>query len=217
MKRNALTSLGAGLALLTVAAAPTAFGALVSLPNNNSISLDDSYLIDLTGKTPVATQTTPFADANFAGTLKSDVYNFDAAGAIFVYTVTINNVFTPTIGLEKLSLNVDGFSIKVGGVQTANNVPGPKSANVYSGSLTFDWDGTPVLTGKTDTAVVQTLGTQQYLASSARLDPYTTANTFDASVAILGPVPEPTTMAAGAMLLLPFAASTLRMIRRKNA
>ena len=30
------------------------------------------------------------------------------------------------------------------------------------------------------------------------------------------PVPEPTTMVAGALLLLPFGASTLRMLRRKQ-
>ncbi len=34
--------------------------------------------------------------------------------------------------------------------------------------------------------------------------------------AIVTPVPEPTTMVAGAMLLLPFGASTLRMLRRKQ-
>ncbi|MEI7941050.1 MAG: hypothetical protein WCK27_30620, partial [Verrucomicrobiota bacterium] len=31
------------------------------------------------------------------------------------------------------------------------------------------------------------------------------------------PVPEPTTMIAGALLLLPFGASTLRMLRRRTA
>jgi hypothetical protein len=30
------------------------------------------------------------------------------------------------------------------------------------------------------------------------------------------PVPEPTTMVAGALLLLPFGASTLRMLRKKQ-
>jgi hypothetical protein len=33
---------------------------------------------------------------------------------------------------------------------------------------------------------------------------------------VLTPVPEPTTMVAGALLLLPFGASTLRMLRRKQ-
>ena len=33
----------------------------------------------------------------------------------------------------------------------------------------------------------------------------------------LAPVPEPTTMIAGALLLLPFGASTLRMLRRRTA
>jgi hypothetical protein len=39
----------------------------------------------------------------------------------------------------------------------------------------------------------------------------------DFNVQVFGtPVPEPTTMVAGALLLLPFGASTLRMLRRKQ-
>ena len=36
------------------------------------------------------------------------------------------------------------------------------------------------------------------------------------NVAAFGPVPEPTTFIAGALLLLPFGASTLRMLRKKQ-
>ena len=46
----------------------------------------------------------------------------------------------------------------------------------------------------------------------------TTAGTGDETGdAVLVPVPEPTTLIAGVLLLLPFGASALRMIRRKQA
>jgi hypothetical protein len=42
-------------------------------------------------------------------------------------------------------------------------------------------------------------------------------DTYSANVQVLTPVPEPTTMIAGALLLLPFGASTLRILRRRTA
>ena len=42
----------------------------------------------------------------------------------------------------------------------------------------------------------------------------TSGTTFTVSQIQLVPIPEPTTMIAGALLLLPFGASTLRMLRK---
>ena len=41
-------------------------------------------------------------------------------------------------------------------------------------------------------------------------------NDLVVEVSCVTPVPEPTTMIAGALLLLPFGASTLRMLRKKT-
>jgi hypothetical protein len=41
-------------------------------------------------------------------------------------------------------------------------------------------------------------------------------DTYSQNIQVLAPVPEPTTMIAGALLLLPFGASTLRILRKRQ-
>ena len=69
---------------------------------------------------------------------------------------------------------------------------------VTFGQMTVDWAGVEI--GNWDN------GTLYPVPASANIDSIT-----------IGPVPEPTTMIAGALLLLPFGASTFRILRKNRA
>jgi hypothetical protein len=76
----------------------------------------------------------------------------------------------------------------------------------------FDYSGNnEVAAGNnTEILVVNTAWTTYETQAGSVIDGHS------ANVSILAPVPEPTTMVAGALLLLPFGASTIRILRRNR-
>jgi hypothetical protein len=72
-----------------------------------------------------------------------------------------------------------------------------------------------------DTSTGVELGNMQVLSARVEIGEWNIDDSISASaeigsITVPAPVPEPTTMVAGALLLLPFGASTLRILRRKQ-
>ena len=90
---------------------------------------------------------------------------------------------------------------------TINGYDGAALVGTYTATLTrdFTWLATPGLVGLTSVQFLNDGNTAPY------------GNFWVGDNFTFTPVPEPTTMIAGALLLLPFGASTLRMLRRRTA
>jgi len=133
-------------------------------------------------------------------------YNSGSSGPLtFVYTIT---QLTGDPGNPLTGFNISSF-LGVGPIYVGS-IGAVAGLSVYSASgNTLDFGFTGLGNGNSATIVVQT-------ASSVwGYGPGTISDSQSVNFQSLS-VPEPTTMIAGAMLLLPFGASTLRMLRRKN-
>jgi hypothetical protein len=187
----------------------------------------------LPGPAPIATLVDNLSGA-FAGTITSWVVSGDAAnpnagGLSFYYQLTLAGGSTAAerftvagFGGVNTLLGVDVEAISLGsawgttgallgGVAPSGATRSPivsDNGNVVG----FEYPGNGILLGGTHTEllVVHTSATTWLKANGGVID-----GTTD-NVTVLAPVPEPTTIIAGALLLLPFGASTLRMLRRKN-
>ena len=141
------------------------------------------------------------------GSVTTSVYKFNAAngaplgGLLFIYTVVVNTG-------DITGLTVNGFT----GPVSVNNVAGTaqdaNSANDnITGGINFSW-GPNVNAVNTVKVVVDT---------SATTWAGNTANFQDSAAGIvpsLGPVPEPSTVVAGALMLLPFGIGAIRSLRK---
>jgi hypothetical protein len=148
-----------------------------------------------------------------------------ASGTLTTADVLTAGIGTPDAALQPYAsgYQITGMTGQRNGVAITGIVPSPNFPNEFqngnllldNGLLTvapwFDWDG----------FVFTVAGGAQYNLSS-QLAPHNPP-TIDYTVAggaflpvtfSISQVPEPTTMVAGALLLLPFGASTLRMFRK---
>jgi hypothetical protein len=163
----------------------------------------------------IASLVSPFAFGGaFSGILTSTVLQESAAfnplgGYTFLYVIA--NDATSRDGLRRYS--VDGWDstpLPVAG-NTGPGLDAPIADRSLSGDIIgFDWGVvTPITPGSFGEVYVRTSQQQFTIANGSVIDSGTaTVNTYA--------VPEPTTMIAGAMLLLPFGASTLRMLRKNR-
>jgi len=156
-------------------------------------SLVEPYTIS--SITPPVTDTGVFTSAVYKGN------SFGANDLSFVFTLTIS-------AGDAGSITVNGFS----GLVNAENVTGsPDFSNTVNfdpaGFLKFIWN-TPVAVGQTVSVIVDTSSTV-YGPSVGSVQDGLTAN-----VPTLAPVPEPTTVVAGALMLLPFGIGALRSLRK---
>jgi hypothetical protein len=150
------------------------------------------------------------------GSVSTFVYSGDAnnslGGYTFEYVLTSSSLSTDDIARWTLNGWAGLSSVIVGNVSGSAAATGDRTAN--GNTVGFQYfvsspanPGVPI--GGTSTVIVQT-GISQWAPSTATL--------IDGSspvVSILA-VPEPTTMIAGALLLLPFGASTLRFVRKSR-
>jgi hypothetical protein len=157
----------------------------------------------------------------FSGTVTSWALSGDTSnplgGLDFLYQ--IHN--TGSTQVEGLSLGgFDSIVLDVGYITTAvlptatGSVAGtiiPADATRSLSTIHWDYIGTSLTGGGTygDILVVLTGMTGSEFANGSIQD------TYSQNIQILA-VPEPTTMIAGAMLLLPFGASTLRILRKNR-
>jgi len=152
------------------------------------------------------------------GTIATTVYSGDAnntlGGYTFVYSLIVSSASPTTDTLNTLSLssfanigNIGvGYSAIGGGITTINGVLNG------AGTLSLSFNGLVGSTVPASATIVVDTAFHGPVGNGV-------ANIIDGSspaAAILA-VPETTTMAAGAMLLLPFGFSTLRVLRSKSA
>jgi hypothetical protein len=142
------------------------------------------------------------------GTLTSTVYTGDGnnplGGLTFVYTIT------STIG-DVTGLTVDGFGLPV---QVANLVSTLALATGVTygnfGNINFAWPNAE--NAPTTLSVVVDTSSRSFGINPANIQDATAANVFD-----LAPVPEPTTILAGALMLLPLGIGAVRSLRKERA
>jgi hypothetical protein len=157
----------------------------------------------------LASQTFTFAYDATAGTLSSTVgsnptltYTYATAPSDINYLQLLitpdNNAVVTLTGLQLNGVDLSGANGNDYGKTTLN---GTGNWYLADNSLMSGF----TLTGSINWNQVSS-GSQE----SAKIE-------FDLGNSALAPVPEPTTMLAGALLLLPFGASTLRMLRKARA
>jgi hypothetical protein len=234
---NLLKSMGGGAALLLGFALNTQ-AITVDDPAVNITSASSSEITYLDGATPLAggsLTSTLVGNPNSgagpypAGTLSSWVFaaGGGSSGDIFVYQLSLNGDFANTLTLfsgfpqaagSSLGVFYDNTSLSVGLAPSAGAPDGTTAASdnqisagaVSSGTLTFTFDPYQATSINSVYLIVNTssafFGTQNAgVQDDGQSDaPY------------LAPVPEPATIMSGALLLLPFGASTLRILRKNR-
>lgn len=144
-----------------------------------------------------------------------DALNPIAGGGLTFY-YQVNNLPPGLSPIEGVSaLGFSGLTIDVTSIPGPGNNPSSASRSAFGPGdvVTFRFDGASAIFNgsSSDILVVHT----SYRGPVG----ITTGGVIDGfgrDVNVLAPVPEPTTIIAGALLLLPFGASTLRMLRRNR-
>jgi len=156
------------------------------------------------------------------GTITSWVVKNDGnntlGGLDFVYQVKLTSGDLSQLSLNGFnslsSVNVSDtpggvFSFLPGSVASTAGNPAATQAD-WSSNLHFTWDPTALASGTTDLLVVDTASSQFGINTFSGVE-----DGGGADVSVYA-VPEPTTILAGALLLLPFGASTLRFARKSR-
>lgn len=164
---------------------------------------------------------TPYAFGGISGTITSWVVKDPAnplGGLTFLYQVTdtgteaISRVSTSDFGI------VSGFPVEV------STLTGPFDTSVQGGVVPFTGTrssgagsvvgflflGTEIQPGQSSAVLVVNT---PYI--NFGLSPGSIIDSSSVNVTILGPVPEPSTFMAAGLLLIPFGASMLRIVRKK--
>jgi hypothetical protein len=139
------------------------------------------------------------------------------SGAIYTYSYKLNDPVgekNATTGKEEF---VDNFAVSFDTTVAGAVIAGSQTGGVFYPSSAGDltWDITGIGPGSSATMTFQSYLPPTYGdadANDANLPSPWASAPYGQQVAV--PVPEPTTMIAGAMLLLPFGASTLRSLRK---
>jgi len=174
------------------------------------------------GPAPIATLITPYSFGGITGTITSWVVKDPAnplGGLSFYYQVTD----TGTEGISRVSASDFGIipaapvdvstivapfdSSLTGGVE-----PGSASRSILTGTVVgFNFFGNDVLPGQHSVVLVVNTPYDLFQISSGSVIDSSSVN-----VNILGPsiIPEPSTILAGILLLIPLGASALRIVRK---
>jgi hypothetical protein len=141
------------------------------------------------------------------GTVTTSVYTGVTAntlgGLTFVYTIAVTAGDISAIGLNTFNLP----SVLVGDLTGQTD---PSDTSSYAGgTVNFNWLTALVAGTSPSTVIVGTSAPADEVGVGDLLDTHP-----GGSVSILAPVPEPTTVAAGALMLLPFGVGALRSLRK---
>jgi hypothetical protein len=159
-----------------------------------------------------------------AGSLSSWVYSgntlnpFGSSDLTFIYQLTITGDQAETLSLALYpdsSVYVDSstFISLPGGASLVASSATPTTGILSDDDLNFDFLPNPVNPESSPTVyiIVNTSDTTYSQNTAAVIDGLT-SGTSD-----LAPVPEPATIMSGVLLLLPFGASTLRILRKNRS
>jgi hypothetical protein len=228
MKRMRTLTAMAAASLLACAIPQSASAALVALPPNTAALLitGDTTTIASLGSLVTTQPTVPLNTPVFTGTFAAAVYyNSGNSGPLtFVYTIhqtssgSLDKPPQPPETDPITHVSIGGFSgtESVGYINSAANPQYASSSFTgttigFSGFIHGAFDG--IGDGNDSIVVIQTAAFNWQLVNA------TVSDSQSANIQTYGvaPIPEPTTLVAGALLLLPFAASTLRMVRKSRA
>jgi hypothetical protein len=174
------------------------------------------------GPAPLATLTTPFSFGGITGTITSWVVSDPAnplGGLSFYYQVTD----TGTEAISRVSLSnfgiVPGVPVEVSTITVPfdSSLPGTISpvtatrSSLAGSTVGFNFSSVGLLPGQTSVIMVVNTSYPNFVQSTGAI-----IDSASVNVAILGPIPEPSTFMAGSLLLLPFAASALRIVRKRS-
>jgi hypothetical protein len=209
--RNIKTLIGLAAVALLCALPQATFASLVTLPNPTptgtlDISASSATVVGLLVASLSSNfQAPPASGVDFSGTLLSQVYD-TGSGYTFVYTLT--EIAGPQ-AIARLSVAgwLSSEILQVGNLTTSANFA--QSADRTAGNL-------GEVVGFNFNAGLGVGVSQLVIATDLSHYTQTTAGISDgaSTTAAALSVPEPTTMIAGALLLLPFGASTLRILRK---
>jgi hypothetical protein len=198
------------LVAASLACAATSHAAVtpLALTPGGSGSLSGTDYTEIGGTLLTTMVSGPISGGTDTDTLTTKVYSGDTAntlgGLTFVYTVTC-------AAGDVVGLTVDGFLGSVAVDNYAGTATDAVSARygTTAGNINFQWatdQGAP----KTLIVVVDT-SSPVYAQNAANTQDGTAINLTD-----LAPVPEPTTIVAGALMLLPLGIGAVRSLRKER-
>lgn len=173
------------------------------------------------GSDILATLVTPYSFGGLSGTVTSWVVSDPAnplGGLSFYYQV--NNTGTESVG----RFTASDFGIIPAAPVEVSTIAGPFSSSVTGGVLPtfgtrspgvgsvvgFEFLNVELPPGQASAVMVINTAYQAFQITAGSVIDSSSAN-----VLILGPVPEPSTVIAGCLLLLPLGASALRIVRKQ--
>jgi hypothetical protein len=184
----------------------TGKAALVALTSGQQ-NVDNSGSSYTVGGTAIATLVTPYnaGPGVDIGTITTTVFQGDPSGyggLTFLYTLSV------TTG-DFNSLTVNGYSSPVGVAIVSGTTVGA-TASFINGFLRFNWASAAAAPSTISIAVATSI--PFYGPSVGSVQDGVTANG-----PILAPVPEPSTVLAGVLMLLPFGIGAVRSLRKERA
>ncbi len=179
----------------------TAGGAPVTPPPSDTSLFSGSPLA-------TTTQNYSFGGGIDTGTIESLVYASGSGNTLGGYSFEyIVNVTTGDLS----ALNLNGFDISTALVgNEAGTIPSSIGLTL-NGVINVTW-ASDLLAGHTSTILIDT-GVKNYGGDNVGLQD----NYPDGGAPILAPVPEPSTVVAGALMLLPFGIGAIRSLRKERA
>jgi hypothetical protein len=154
-------------------------------------------------------------------------YQVDLVGGLYYYEYQVEVPAGPgNEPIESLEIDATHAAVFLGVPPVGADIPHGASLPVSgavlgasAGLLNVHWNLTPIVPGTESLVLAYTSTFAPIWGNGSAIDdgngPWSSQNPGSAVVPV--PVPEPTTMIAGALLLLPFGASTLRVLRRRKA
>ncbi len=165
----------------------------------------------LAGGTQVGTTLTStysFGSGADQGTIQSLVYSGVTAntlgGLTFAYIITVTAGDISAVGLSTFPL----ANILVGTI--AGGTASSSADFTAGGTVNFHWVPSVLTAGTPTEVIVGTSATGYQVGAAVPLDTYPGSVGVPAYV----PVPEPTTVVAGALMLLPFGMGAIRSLRK---
>jgi len=218
MKKTIVNKTGKFLFPTAMAAAGLTLSAATSqaqMVQNNDVNVTPSAIYSGSAGTVSFSQLANFNTPPQTGTILSDVFNPGSGltdptgytGITFAYQVSeTGNDFVDTMSLG-------GFgSLSSVYVEYANSgFSAPTTVNFFNGILTIDFNPNAVLTGSKSDLIYVFTTANSYNVNVATADDGVSANTQD-----LAPVPEASTVMAGALMLLPLGIGAVRAIRKER-
>jgi hypothetical protein len=108
-------------------------------------------------------------------------------------------------------ISVSGFNLSSVYIEYAGTGVAPTEAQLFNGVLTVDFSPSNVLSGQTSDLIYVFTTATAYAGNGATVD-----NSFSANTTDLAPVPEASTVMAGALMVLPLGIGAIRALRKER-